>query len=432
MALRLKKAPRIQGPDPTEDVKPARTSLLKLPLELLGMIFEYLQEDHWDSESRKAYASVCWMLRDAAIGLLDFRKPRVVRKLTHFLRFMGRYSTLAETVQSLHLSNMALDAKLVRELTRLFPTLTSLTLTEISCSPPSPYHHPTSAVSMQLEELVICSGHGVRRGHARSRRHWSLSGMMHILSLLSPKALFELGVSFDRDYPPSNILPSVLDALSRTLAPDRLQSVKMQYDRKPSLRALSTLLERVGGNVTDLVIEPPMYMRNTTWCQFDGRPDPFDDWTLLDIRACKKLEHIELPICIRRLHIVNFYLSATHALARQRVEYGVPPPPPSLVGAGLLANYAPPSLRKITINLKNLESASTLEKMSVLNLQEFDKVVTQTRFPNLQQFELYVESTEALECKLGYRERCKAAALSALPALHALGVLNVRMRYDDW
>ncbi|KAI0720694.1 hypothetical protein C8T65DRAFT_692615 [Cerioporus squamosus] len=432
MVRRAKKARRIENPDPTEVVK-TPTSLLDLPPEVLHMIFEYRRNDFW--RCRLAYMNVCRELREVAVEYLEYRTPRV-DNLNHFLGFMQQHSPLPKTVRSIHLSNMPLDAKLVRELTRLFPTLTSLTLANISCFPPYPYHHPqsdseTAPVPMQLETLIIeCSP--VRPGRAsNSGSQWSLSGMMHILSLLAPKTLdvrMDNGICFRDKFEPSCLaatpavqvlrfhfwetpkksISNVLDALSVTLAPECLQSVTAKYDTKPSLRALSTLLERIGGNVTNLAINVPVPLwdmkRRKQWS------DPLDDWALLDIRVCKKLESLYLPIYVR---------------PRDKSQKAL-----SYVGAGLLANYAPPTLRKVTIDIRDLERPTTLGNRSVLKLQEFDKVITQARFPNLQQFELRVEPTRELGRKAHCTKKCREAALRTLPGLHALGVLDVRVK--EW
>ncbi|RDX47293.1 hypothetical protein OH76DRAFT_1354681 [Lentinus brumalis] len=207
-------------------------------------------------------------------------------------------------------------------------------------------------------------------------------------------------------------MANVLDALSVTLAPDVLQRVEVEYDSKPTLRALSSLLDRIGGSVTNVSIyalAPRKLEKRQKWT------DPFDDWTLLDIRACKKLESLHLPI----------YIRPKENLKSQR--------PLSHIAAGLLANYAAPTLKEITINLWDLECPTMLGDNSVLKLQEFDKVVTQERFPNLQRFELSVVQTEALWCKATTRmdvvaRQCLAAGFRTLPGVRALEVLEVRLK----
>ena len=101
----------------------------------------------------------------------------------------------------------------------------------------------------------------------------------------------------------------------------------------------------------------------------------------------------------------------------------------SYVSAGLLANYAPPTLRKVYVTIHNLTRPTTLGNRVVLRLQEFDKAVTQARFPLLQRFRLRVEVTRQGQKKFGASEKCRAAAVRALPSLHARGVLRVDITY---
>ncbi len=138
------------------------------------------------------------------------------------------------------------------------------------------------------------------------------------------------------------------------------------------------------------------------------------DWTLLDIRACKKLESLHLSIYVRH----------KEDLKPQR------PLPVSHTAAGLLANYAATTLREISIDVNDLERPKMPENGTVLRLQEFDKVVTQARFPNLQRFELSVSPSEARgrEAKCVEARRCLAATLRTLPGLRARGVLKVRVK----
>ncbi len=251
-------------------------SILDLPPELLHMIFAYRRKDL--GKSKKSYANVCRKLRDVAVEYLEYEGP-LVNDLDHFMGFMRRHGGPPKTVQSLYLFDVHLDATIVREIRQLFPNLTSLTLSDIVCNPPSPYNHPQSEppetpLPEPLKELEDIRIH-CRRAHAG----WSLTGLMHILSLLSAKELLILtydGMCFRDTFDPSCLagtsaienlhvtisqiheesMAKVLDALSVTLAPDVLQGVKVEYDSKPTLRALGSLLDRIGGNVTNLSIYP--------------------------------------------------------------------------------------------------------------------------------------------------------------------------------
>ncbi|RDX47287.1 hypothetical protein OH76DRAFT_1406192 [Lentinus brumalis] len=397
------------------------------------MIFAYRRKD-W-VRSKREYANVCRKLRDVAVEYLEFRNPQV-NDLDHFMGFMRRHGPLTKTVQSLHLLNVHLDATLVLEIRQLFPNLTSLALSDIVCNPPSPYNHPQSdppenplpEALKELEDLKIdCRP-------ARADSGWSLTGLMHILSLLSARKLLiwmHDGMCFRDKFDPSCLagtsavqnvhvlisqipkksMANVMNALSVTLAPDVLQGVEVEYDSKPTLRALGSLLDRIGGNVTNLTIYPLV-----RWTLEERKKwtDPFDDWTLLDIRACKKLESLHLPI----------YVRPKENLKPQR--------PLSHIAVGLLANYAAPTLREIIIDIHDLERPTTLGNRTVLRLQEFDKVVTQARFPNLQRFAVCVTPTRTLWNKANCNETCLAAIHRALPGLRARGILIVSFRRWHW
>ncbi|KAI0720684.1 hypothetical protein C8T65DRAFT_826160 [Cerioporus squamosus] len=430
MARRARKARKIEAVKSEEDAKTTPRTITDLPPELLHMLFSHLREYRYTIE---ACTMVCRLLRDIAVEYLVFKRPRRVGDLDHldhFLSFMRRHPRPSKTVQSLTLFDMPLNGTLVREITQLFPNLKSLELSDISCTPPSPYHHPQSdsetsvPAPMQLGNLVLdCT-----RARAASSG-WTLSGMMHILSLFHPKELIvwmKNGARFRDTFEPACLAESpavqdlrvlireseiprnrksianVLDALSRTLAPGVLQSVTVRYDSKATLRALSTLLKRIGENVKALTIHGPAPRcgeKRQIWV------DPFDD---LGVREAR--EDRLSPLYIRPRE-------------EQRAL--------SYVVAGLLANYAPRTLRKVTIDVRYIQSARTLEDMEVLDLQEFDKVLTQARFPNLQRFDLDVSVSWGLMDTAGYMRQCCEAARRALPDLHSRGILKVQVE-EPW
>ncbi|TFK88466.1 hypothetical protein K466DRAFT_488889, partial [Polyporus arcularius HHB13444] len=125
----------------------------------------------------------------------------------------------------------------------------------------------------------------------------------------------------------------------------------------------------------------------------------------LNIQSCKKLESLTLPIYI------------PHAKPEKAVSH---------VGVGVLKHYAPPTLRHITIMLYDLPRPTTLGNRVVLKLQEFDKVVTEARFPHLEEFSVCITVTDELARKSGRWMKCVGAARRALPNLHARGLLKLQ------
>ncbi|RPD75521.1 hypothetical protein L226DRAFT_522687 [Lentinus tigrinus ALCF2SS1-7] len=418
MARRPAKVRKTKAENCTKVVKSEYRKIIDLPPELLHMIFEYVKDDRW---TMKRCAATCAVLREVAVEYLKYPSPRVYENLDHFMTFMRRHKKPTTTVRSLQLSNVALDASLMTEIKGLFPKLTYLTLRDISCTPPLPYHRPPPESLMQVESLRLES----------TRGGWSLCGMMHIISFLAPTTRLDIDLRgcegfpdkfdprclasspavrelwIDSSYVPRRTSADVLDALSRTLAPESLKRVVIEYDSGDTVRALSALLGRIGSNVMNLYLRPCSRpwdaAKRQTWS------DPFDDWQLLDISACKQLETLYLHIYVKRKENLN---------SRRAVSYAA---------TGLLANYASPTLRKVTIDLHDLERPTTLGNRVVLKLQEFDKVVTAARFPNLQQFELRVGVSDDLYRKRHHEQKCREAALRALPGLHARNVLRIKV-----
>ncbi|RPD75518.1 hypothetical protein L226DRAFT_570538 [Lentinus tigrinus ALCF2SS1-7] len=419
MARRPAKVRKTKAENCTKVVKSKYRKITDLPPELLHMIFEYFKDER---RTMKTCAATCLVLREVAVEYLEYPRPRIYENLDHFMTFMGRHRKPPTTVQSLRLSSVALNASLLNEIKGLFPKLTYLTLLDISFIPPLPYHRPLPESLMQVENLRLES---TRRGG------WSLRGMMHIISFFAPKVLtINLGgceglrdkfdprclagspavqelCVFSSDIPRRSSA-DVLDALSRTLAPEILKRVIVYYDSGATVRALGALFARVGSNVTSLYLRP---------CSIPWEPakkqkwsDPFDDWQLIDISASKKLETFYLHIYVKRKENLK---------SRRAVCYAA---------AGLLANYASPTLREVTIDLHDLERPTTLGNRVVLKLQEFDKVVTAVRFPNLQKFELNVGVSDELYRKRHHEQKCREAALRALPGLHARNVLSIKIK----
>ncbi|RPD75516.1 hypothetical protein L226DRAFT_612546 [Lentinus tigrinus ALCF2SS1-7] len=424
--------------DLVAEEKKTPLTITDLPTELIDMIFNEMDIPSIKSTdpvpiSIRPSTLTCWTIRNVAVNYLTFTHCYIngTDDLDHFLRFLRHCDRARRTVRMLRLDNAVLDATRVNDIKQVFPNLVDIMLKDITCDPPSIHANangqpgqpaaPPLAPPRRLDQLhIMCT---------RATSGWSLSGMMHTLSLLrvEPQVLYvsteHCGYSEDafdprcvvglsavpnlvvcfHDPESSTPIAGLLDALSHTLDPNVLQSVEVQYDSKETLRALGAMLERVGRNVIKLTIKPHA---PSTFQQRQAWVDPFDDWRLLDIRPCQKLVYLSLHIYVRRKKNVSKALS--------------------LPGAGLIANYAPPAtFRKVVIHLHDLPRATTLGNRSVLKLQEFDKVLTQDRFPHVRQLYLDVGITEDLYDTPDYREECRAAARRALPRLGARGLLEV-------
>ena len=323
MAPRRRKVPDHKPADATESNgsrSTTRRTITDLPPELLHMIFALLDlRMYWVILE---YTTICRKIREVAVEYVAFKNP-LVDDLEGFLTFMRRHRPSARTVRSLELTRVPLDAVLVSEFPQLFPNLTHLHLTDISCTPPFPYTHqalPTQQLVEQSPSNPDCDSRLVPtltpmrlekftlECAQKGRAGWTLCSMMHILSLFAPQNLFVLlsdAASLKDTFDPSCLaafpaveylqihhrptsqksqaIANVLHALSKTLAPDSLESVATMYDSKPALRALSSLLERVGRNVIDLFVSalPP-------WVLADRQKwsDPFDGECYFLLNSC--------------------------------------------------------------------------------------------------------------------------------------------------
>ncbi|TFK88472.1 hypothetical protein K466DRAFT_454762, partial [Polyporus arcularius HHB13444] len=90
-----------------------------------------------------------------------------------------------------------------------------------------------------------------------------------------------------------------------------------------------------------------------------------------------------------------------------------------------LLHHAPPTLRHISIMLHDVHRPTTLGSRIAFKLQELDKIITQARFPHLEEFLLGINATDELMRKDRYWEQCVDAARRALPNLHARRLLKV-------
>ncbi|KAI0720688.1 hypothetical protein C8T65DRAFT_826163 [Cerioporus squamosus] len=416
------------------------------------MIFSQLHcwQRHFSDYGKMGPSTLtCRKLRPIALKYLPFTIPRVDDSY-RFVRFMRDHDQPATSVRELCLSATDLDAKLLGEFKTLFPKLVSLALENIICNPPSRARgKPSTTASGTIEPLRL---ERLNIACTRAISGSSLTGMMHLLSHIEPRLLvlsIECGGYSKDAFDPRRVpglssvvdlvvlvedvktpIASLLDALSKTLDPDSLQTIEVQYDSKETLRALGTMLQRVGSNVTKLTLRasaPSDSYKRMGWIDpFDGEPylrairrspcepndatpDAASDWKLLDIRPCKNLAFLAFPIYVRRKETIDKALSH--------------------VGVGLLANYAPPeTLRKVVIDLHDLPRATTLGNRSVLKLQEFDKLLTPDRFPLLWQVILDVGVTQDLYDKYEYADACRDAAHRTLHGLHTRGLLNVQVQ----
>ncbi|RDX47295.1 hypothetical protein OH76DRAFT_1484895 [Lentinus brumalis] len=175
------------------------------------------------------------------------------------------------------------------------------------------------------------------------------------------------------------------------------------YDSKATVRAPGTLLRRIGCDIIDLRIKGPAPRARRETQQVS-----VDTFNALDLRVCKKLESISLP----PINGPAFTKSQPRRV-------------PSYVGAALLANYALPTVRKVTIDLHDFTSWATRTIDSVIELafREFDKFMTQARFLNLQQCSVNVSCRGWNFPGTGwiYRE----AAYHSLPGLHSRRLVKI-------
>ncbi|TBU24716.1 hypothetical protein BD309DRAFT_1030153 [Dichomitus squalens] len=130
-------------------------------------------------------------------------------------------------------------------------------------------------------------------------------------------------------------------------------------------------------------------------------------WRSLGLASCSKLRSIEIEIYFR---------------------YDEKPqdvPAYSLAGAGMLSQ-APRTLRHVTIRLNYLPRVTTLNNRRMLRLQEFDKVITYDRFPDMKEVNLCILLDRYLEADRKYDwQHVVVGVQKALPNLHARGLLKV-------
>ena len=282
-------AVRRRGQQSNEVIKRPYRTITDLPPELLHMIFSYLRP--W-TRHLKACSLTCRALRDVSVEYLKFPHPSV-RDLPRFVEFMQSHPPILTTIRGICLgSGTRLDATLVNTIKTLFPKLDYLNLVNISFDPTLDQTQ-SAALPFRLNRLNLTCMPPMQGPRC------SLPGMMHIISLLAPQKLslqIDEGFRFDgrQSFGPSCIAASpaiaslrvrfgrpveidvatVLDALTKTLAPDTLQTVDVYYDSKATVRALGTMLARIGSSVTTLTLHASIPSSNPY--KVEKWSDPFD------------------------------------------------------------------------------------------------------------------------------------------------------------
>ena len=130
-----------------------------------------------------------------------------------------------------------------------------------------------------------------------------------------------------------------------------------------------------------------------------------ENWLKLNISSCKRLESIE------------FHLTLSLEL----------PPRGAFCTAitGMLLQAAP-TLRRVTIELARLSDASVLGRKN-LQLGRIDKILTETRFPVLEQVVIHIDPwTDSSE---NWYQQCTNSVHKHLSELTARGKLSVTFQY---
>ncbi|EJF57959.1 hypothetical protein DICSQDRAFT_129205 [Dichomitus squalens LYAD-421 SS1] len=168
----------------------------------------------------------------------------------------------------------------------------------------------------------------------------------------------------------SKFIAMLLEAFTKSLEPGYLQDLEVECSTISEVSAIGQLLARVGQGLTSLQVSgkspPSASMR-------DGWKDPMDShWESLNLASCPRLESIN----------INIYFRASGD-EKQPTDH----PALSLAGAGMLSQ-ASGTLRKIAIWLHDLPRITTLNNRRLLRLQAFDRIITQDRFPLLEELRL--------------------------------------------
>ncbi|KAI0716484.1 hypothetical protein C8Q76DRAFT_724434 [Earliella scabrosa] len=134
----------------------------------------------------------------------------------------------------------------------------------------------------------------------------------------------------------------------------------------------------------------------------DGWIDPLrDSWQKINIEACTSLESIHIPI----------YFGPRSPKKTRQKALASP--------IAHLLKHVSPTLRRVTIELRDLYHPTTITSTRLLKLHELDEVVVVDRFPKLEHLRLEVYATYGLCRDSYYWSKCADAGRRALPNLHA-------------
>ncbi|TFK89024.1 hypothetical protein K466DRAFT_661862 [Polyporus arcularius HHB13444] len=374
-------------------------TLSDLPPEILHLIVAQL--------GHPAYVRSCSCIRrrirEVALEHLNSRRlsPRWITSFQPLVRFLRTYPRVARTVTSLHLHGASetdkryctrptttIDDTIVASIMELLPELDSLSLEDIQFTTSTTHHseHYTPG-SFLLATLAIWGF---------DHEQTSLTGVLRVLSLFTVVCLerldvhkFEINEAFDTRH------------LHRQIDIRQLQELSVRLDSGEATVALGELLARAGSNITTLAIDTPLGVtvnERVRWV------DPLqDNWRMLNLSACKKLESISLPI-----HISG--------RAKRPVTESV---------IGILSQVSP-TLRKVTICAtgRSLYRFTTSKDRTVFKLHELDEALSPTRFPHLQQCVYEEESDWMLIPTDRYLSRCLDLLQRELRGLHDRGLLE--------
>ncbi len=235
----------------------------------------------------KPCSLTCRILREVALDYLSFNGHVIVDEVPHFLTFIRNHPRIGKAVTSLSLSHSTIQAKVVGDMISLLPNLSRLSLDDARTLPPTRGDAGDSnAASLRLLRMDVESSGSY------------IPGLMHMLSSFNPQHLHltvnppnsKVG-SFDarsltklpaveslnvhtRTGTRQNVsIARVVDVLSKTLAPDTLQLMRVTYDSKDTLRAYGSIIKRCGSKITSLTLytdAPYPFKERVGWV------DPFD------------------------------------------------------------------------------------------------------------------------------------------------------------
>ncbi|TBU26958.1 hypothetical protein BD311DRAFT_725041 [Dichomitus squalens] len=421
-------------------------TICDLPVELLCMIISHVKSDTW---TIRTCTLVCHCLRAVSLEH-HFRNALSVRDIDafdHLFSFLRANPKICEKTGSIRLSGAtrkvgkhgyapltSIDDNTVLELTQLLPNLTALRLGCFVYIPPqlsAPRRNPDAEqdppAPFRLEQLSFGST------TTSSSKESSISGLFRILSMFDVDSLYGEPTGWDINAPiPSDIsslhrplrtkklrlwksclddskfIAMLLEAFTKSLEPGYLQDLEVECSTISEVSAIGQLLARVGQGLTSLQVSgkspPSASMR-------DGWKDPMDShWESLNLASCPRLESIN----------INIYFRASGD-EKQPTDH----PALSLAGAGMLSQ-ASGTLRKIAIWLHDLPRITTLNNRRLLRLQAFDRMITQDRFPLLEEVKLRISVHYDLRRKPSYDwQKVVLGTQKALRGLHSRGLLEV-------